>query len=118
MNIPVVRRQMIVLPSTPSIVAFAVIHAKVEYFNSKRGPSNQSQTTRGGILDRKTKKPQKPTDNLQQRNHNRGKPNRICCMKNRTAFAVAVTIALVLKQHNGVLQIHSPPPTLEFVVNA
>ncbi|BBH07117.1 hypothetical protein Prudu_018955 [Prunus dulcis] len=57
-------------------------------------------------------------------NRNRGKPNRIFGMKNRTAFAVAVAplynkitylIALVLKQHDRVLQIYSPPPTLEFV---
>ncbi|CAL8130631.1 unnamed protein product [Prunus armeniaca] len=73
---------------------------------------------RGGILDPKIEKPQKPTDNLTQWNRNCGKPNCICGIKNRTAFAVEVTIALVLKQHNGVLQIHSLPPTLEFVVNA
>ncbi|CAL2227314.1 unnamed protein product [Prunus armeniaca] len=74
------------------------------------------QIVRGVILDRKIEKPQKPTDNLPQWNRNHGKPNHICGMKNRTAFVVA--IALVLKQDNGVLQIHSPPPILEFVVNA
>ena len=47
---------------------------------------------RGGILNRTTEKPQKPTDNLPQWNRNRGKQNCICGIKNRTAFAVAVAV--------------------------